>query len=78
MIAAYTVHNTKNSPIQGPDYIQTWSRDFYCRLAIKAQSHRGQGQTYKRHGHMGGHHTKCDRHAGVCIHGRNTTSIHTG
>ena len=41
-IQSYTA---KNSPIQGPDYIQAWSKDFYCRLAIEAQSCRGQRQT---------------------------------
>ena len=27
---------------------------------------------------MCGCHTKCDKHASMCIHGRNTASIHTG
>ena len=55
-----------------------WSQDFYCRLAIKAQSCTGQGQSNKRHGHLGGHHTECDGHARMLINGRNTTCIVTG
>ena len=46
----HTMHYVKNSPIYGPDIIQTWPRIFYCRLAVAAQSNRGQGQTYKGYG----------------------------
>ena len=49
----------------------------FIGLVIKAQSCRGQGQTHKRHGHLGGCHTECNRHARMCINGRNT-SIFTG
>ena len=51
---------------------------FYCRLAIKAQSCRWQGQSNKRHGHLGGCHTEYNGHARMHINGRNTTCIITG
>ena len=35
IITMHTMHTTKNPPIQGPDHIQTWPRDFHCRLAVE-------------------------------------------
>ena len=48
---------------------------FYCRLAVKAQSHTGQGQNDRGHGHTNRCYTKHYRHARVCIHGKNPTGI---
>ena len=35
IITTHTVHTIKNPPIQGPDHIQTWPSDFYCRWAVE-------------------------------------------
>ena len=35
IITMHTTQSTKNPPIQGPDHIQTWPRDFHCRLAVR-------------------------------------------
>ena len=43
-----------------------------------AQSHRGQGQTYKGYGHMSGCHPELSGHARLHINRRNTTGIIAG
>ena len=48
----HTAYSIKNSSIQGPNSVQTWDRNIYCRLAVVAQPQRRQRCTYLRHGHI--------------------------
>ena len=46
-ITVYTMYHVKISPIYGPDLIQTWPRNFHCRLAIKKNHVEGKDKPIK-------------------------------
>ena len=77
-VTMYTTYSIKNSSIQGPNSVQTWTRNIYCRLAVTSQPQRRQRWTYPKHRHKGRCHTKCDRHPGVHAYIADSTDNRTG
>ena len=75
-IAVHTIYSIKNPSIQGPNSLQIWAWNIYCRLAVMTQPQRRKRQAHQRYGYKSRCHTKCNRHPGMHLHF--TDSTHNG